>query len=408
MHLAVSLGMPVIDIDAHFEPAESWLDEFPALRDELPERFPTDDPRFTMRSPEMFAYFVTDDLLRGVPKGRRMPIERLVTDGMREKYDPDRGPEAGYPGSDQHQHLLGTADRVRWLDEQGIDVQNVISGTGYTLARAIDDPGLAMAALEAINTWMSDRLADAGGRLMLSVNLRYEDLDWAIAELTRMRARGSRTFLMKSEPTGDVPPNHPDYDRFWSAVVELGMIPIVHVGLSPGIYHPAWANTDDPALIRVISVLQPAQQAHVFLTALVLGGVFERHPDLTVVFAEHGIDWIIGATLRLDGIAMPGVSPLLLGEYRLPLTPAEYIRRNVRVTPLPAPHELPLTTLQFLPEIPIFSSDYPHFEGSGDPTGHYAKELASLDDDTKASFLGDNLAACFARMGDPILEPARG
>jgi predicted TIM-barrel fold metal-dependent hydrolase len=400
--------MPVIDIDSHFEPAEDWLDEFPALRAKLPERFPTDDPRFVMRSPEMFAYFVTDDLLRGVSKERRMPIERLVTDGMRQKYDPNRGPDAGYPGSDQHQHLLDPADRLRWLDAQGIDVQNVISGTGYTLARAIDDPALGMAALEAVNTWMTDRLADSDGRLVFAANLRYENLDWAIGELTRMRARGCRTFLFKSEPTGDVPPNHPDYDRFWSAVVDLGMIPIVHVGLSPAVYHPAWANTDDPALIRVISVLQPAQQAHVFLTAMVLGGVFERHPNLTVVFAEHGIDWIIGATLRLDGIAMPGVSPLLLGEYRLPLTPAEYIRRNVRVTPLPVPHELPLTTLQFLPEIPVFSSDYPHFEGSGDPVGHYAKELATLDDDVRASFLGDNLAACFDRMGDPILEPARG
>jgi predicted TIM-barrel fold metal-dependent hydrolase len=399
------LGVPVIDIDAHFEPTADWLDEFPGLRDRLPARFPTHDPRFSMRSPEMFAWFVTDDLLRGVPASRRMPIERLVTDGMRSKYDPDRGPEAGYVGSDQHQELVGATlgGRVRWLDEQGIDVQNVISGTGYTLARAIDDPALGMDALEAVNTWMSDGVDDAGGRLIAAVTLRYEDLDWAIGELTRMRARGSRTFLMKSEPTGDVPPNHPAYDRFWSAVTDLGMIPIVHVGLSPAIYHPAWANTDDPALIRVISVLQPAQQAHVFLTAMVLGGVFERHPALTVVFAEHGIDWVIAATLRLDGIAMPGVSPLLLGDYRLPLTPAEYVRRNVRVTPLPVAHELPTTALQFLPEVPVFSSDYPHFEGSGDPMGHYSTELASLPGEARASFFGENLAACFARMGDPLV-----
>ena len=41
-----------------------------------------------------------------------MGIERMVTEGMREKYDPDRGPEAGYPGSDQHQELRGTAGRL--------------------------------------------------------------------------------------------------------------------------------------------------------------------------------------------------------------------------------------------------------------------------------------------------------
>ena len=45
--------------------------------------------------------------------------------------------------------------------------------------------------------------------------------------------------LLPSEPTGDTPPNHPDYDRLWSAVTDLGMVPIVHVGLSPAIYHPS-------------------------------------------------------------------------------------------------------------------------------------------------------------------------
>ncbi|HZR13160.1 MAG TPA: amidohydrolase family protein [Acidimicrobiia bacterium] len=395
-------GRFVIDVDSHFEPTADWLDEFPALKARLPQRFPTDDPRFVMRSPEMFAYFVSDDLLRGVPREKRMPIDRLVTDGMRAIYADDRGPEVGYPGSDQHQYMVDTAARVRWLDAQGIDVQNVISGVGYTLVRAISDPVLGMEALEAVNTWLSDRAAETNGRLMTAVNVRFEDLHWAVRELTRMRARGSRVFLMPSEPTGDTPPNHPDYDRLWSAVTDLGMVPLVHVGLSPARYHPAWANTDDPALIRVISVLQPYQQALVFLNAMVLGGVFERHPKLTVVFAEHGIDWITPATFRMDALATPGLSPLLLGEYRLPLTPAEYVRRNVRVTPLPVAHESPVGTLEVLPEIPVFSSDYPHFEGSGDPMGHYATALASVPEEQRESFLGANIAACFSRMGDPL------
>ena len=395
--------MTVIDIDSHFEPTKDWLDEFPSLKAQMPEQLPTDDPRFpiTGGSPEMFAYFVSDDLLRGVPRDRRMPMDRLVTKGMRDKYDPNRGPEVGYPGSEQHQPMVDIGGRIAWMDEQGIDIQNIISGTGYTLVRAIKEPELGMAALEAVNTWLSDR-ASVSHRLMIAALLRYEDLEWAIGELTRMRSRGSRTFLFPSEPTGDVPPNHPSYDRFWSAVTDLGMVPIVHVGLSPAIYHPAWANTNDPALIRVISVLQPFQQALVFLNAMVLGGVFERHPKLTIIFAEHGIDWITPATQRMDALASPGLSPLLVGEYKLPMTPGEYVRRNIRVTPLPVPHDSPVATLLALPEVPIFSSDYPHFEGSNDPVGHYSKELAPLAPDVRASFLGDNLAACFARMGDAV------
>jgi len=395
-------AIPVIDIDAHFEPETDWLDDFPQLRDDLPSLYPTDDPRFAMATPEMFAWFVSDDLLRGVPRENRMPMDRLVTDGMRALYDPNRGPEVGYPGSDQHLELTETRSRLAWMDDQGIDLQNVISGTAYTLARAIADPILGRRALEAVNTWMSERLSDASGRLMLAATVRYDDLDWTISELTRMRDRGSRAFLLPSEPTGSVPPNHPDYDTLWSAVTDLGMMPIVHVGLSPAIFHPAWANTDDPAIIRVVSVLQPYQQALVFLNAMVLGGVFERHPTLTVLFAEHGIDWITPATFRMDAMAKPGLSPLLIGTYKWPLSPAEYVGRNIRVTPLPVAHELPNATLEFLPEVPVFSSDYPHFEGSGNPIGHYDKELASITDAARSSFLGGNLAECFARMGDPI------
>jgi predicted TIM-barrel fold metal-dependent hydrolase len=174
------------------------------------------------------------------------------------------------------------------------------------------------------------------------------------------------------------------------------------VGLSPAIYHPAWANTDDPALVRVISVLQPTQQALVFLNAMVFSGVFERHPKLTIVFAEHGMDWINSATARMDALATSGASPTLLGEYRLPHTPGEYVARNIRVTPLPVQHDSPVGTLETRPTIPIFSSDYPHFEGNPDPIGHYQKTLAPLPSETRAAFLGENLAHCFARMGDPI------
>ncbi|NUU22132.1 MAG: hypothetical protein HOV68_11555, partial [Streptomycetaceae bacterium] len=48
--------MAVIDVDAHFEPARDWLDQFPKLRDRLPAMLPDDDPEFAPNTPEHFAY----------------------------------------------------------------------------------------------------------------------------------------------------------------------------------------------------------------------------------------------------------------------------------------------------------------------------------------------------------------
>jgi hypothetical protein len=53
----------------------------------------------------------------------------------------------------------------------------------------------------------------------------------------------------------------------------------------------------------------------------------------------------------------------------------------------------------------VFSSDYPHLEGNDDPINLYGSELDAVDERLRTSFLGANIEACFARMGDPL--PAR-
>jgi predicted TIM-barrel fold metal-dependent hydrolase len=394
----------IVDVDAHFEPPENWVDEFPGLGDRLPPLLPESDPRLPrgVNTPEAFGFFISDDLLRNVPVDQRMPMERLVTDGMRAIYDPEQSKSLGYEGATMTCEMTDVAARLKWMDAQGITKQNAISGTGYTLARTIDDPVLGREVLQSLNTWMTEQAAPHIDRVMPVTNLRYEDLDWVVAEMTRMRERGSRAFLISSEPVNGVPPTSRAFDKVWDAAVELGMIALLHIGLAPAMIHPGWANTDNPSVIRLLSVMQPAQSAHVLLNALIIDGVFERHPKLTVLMSELGIDWLAPAVDYVDMMAMPGVSPLVLGEYNLPLTPKEYVRRNVRISPLPAPHQSPVALLEQLPEVVVFSSDYPHFEGSGDPVAHYEKTLVDLDDDARNRFLHGNIEASYAMTGDPL------
>jgi predicted TIM-barrel fold metal-dependent hydrolase len=232
--------------------------------------------------------------------------------------------------------------------------------------------------------------------------LRYDDIDWAVRELRRTRARGSRAFLVSSEPAGGIPPSAPGFDPVWAAATELGMVPLLHIGMSPAMIHPGWADLEDPGLIRLLSILQPAQSAEIYLTALVMGGVFERHPDLTILISELGIDWLPRLAEKLDSMTSAGASPLVLGDYRLSLSPSEFILRNVRVSPLPAPHQVPLRLMSHLPGVAVFSSDYPHFEGNGEPVPYYEEVLADLDADVRDAFLGGSILEAYERMGDPL------
>lgn len=391
----------IIDVDAHVEPAPGWLDDFPDLAARLPSLLPDTDPRFALGTAEMFAWFVSDDLLRGVPPAERMPIDRLVNPAIDFLFT-EEAQGLTFAGADQYAPLVDPAARIAWMDAQGIAKQNLISGGGYTLARAIEDPGLSRDAVQAVNTWMTDAVGEHRDRLLPVACLRFDDIDWAVAELRRVRERGSRTFLISSEPAAGIPPSSPDFDPVWAAATELGMVPLLHIGMSPAMLHPGWANVEDPGLIRLLSVLQPSQSAEIFLTAVVIGGVFERHPDLTILISELGIDWLPDLAEKLDGMAAGGASPLVLGAYDLPLSPSEYIRRNVRISPLPAAHQSPVELLERLPGVAVFSSDFPHFEGNGEPLPYYRDLLADVDDEVRLGFLGGSIEEAYERMGDPL------
>jgi predicted TIM-barrel fold metal-dependent hydrolase len=390
----------IIDVDAHAEPADGWLNAFPHLRERMPAMLPVDDPQFPSerRSADLFAWFIAADLQQGRPIGQRMSARQLLTPFIEMIYS-NSGLPIPYEGANQH-WALDAPQRVAWLDKEGIDVQNLISGAAYSLARAIADPVLAMDAVSAANHWMVDQVGEHIDRLKPVVTLCFDDIDRAISELTTMRGRGCRTFLVSGAPVGDIPPFHPTFDRLWAAAVDLGMMPLLHVGMGPASYHPGWANTDDPGLIKRIATAMSYQAAPMMINGMVFGGVFERHPNLTLLISEFGIDWFDFTVRSLDSRGV--VAAPFLGDYSLPLSPLEYVRRNVRVSPLPSDSQSPLALLENYPDCAVFSSDYPHIEGNGSPMEHYSKVFADADPAVRERFLGGTIAEGFARMGDAL------
>ena len=61
-----------------------------------------------------------------------------------------------------------------------------------------------------------------------------------------------------------------------------------------------------------------------------------------------------------------------------------------------------LDVLAQLPEMVLFSSDYPHQEGNAEPIALYGDRLGRLDPDLRARFMGGTIEECYARTGDPL------
>jgi predicted TIM-barrel fold metal-dependent hydrolase len=399
----------VIDIDSHFEPGDDWLQPYP----ELAARLPRLDPA------QLAVHAIVGDLLRDVPAAERPSASELVPPGMATLFGQEKADEAErrrgvaedvpeFEGKNQFQ-IANAQARVDWLDEQGIDLQNVICLQGVAYALFLDDRSLREDVLRTANTWLGETCAEAKGRLLPVAALDYEDLDFAVAELERMRRLGSRIFLIPAYPVAGVPPAHPSWDRVWEAAVSLGMTPMLHTGFERMNFDPGWANLGgDTTLMRMVCSAHRHVAPTTLLNALIYSGVFERFPTLTLLLAEVGTGWLPFMMREIDDRVSP-ISKLFLGDSNLPMKPSEYLARNVKATPLDGGNDHPI--LQIIEELPdemiVFSSDFPHFEGFTDPIGHYRQTLAGWPEKRIDRFLGGTIADVYARMGDPIVFDRR-
>jgi predicted TIM-barrel fold metal-dependent hydrolase len=383
--------MPVIDVDCHFD--------IPLTRDNHPlakfrDRFPTAN--------QFLADAGTGDLLRNTPAESRPPEEILAL--FLPEENRSSGEQATEPGAHEPRFPLLTLEtRLAWFDKIGIDHAFLNPG-GYGFLCSWLGPDAGEAARRC-NDFLADQLGEHTDRLIPVSLIDWHDLDAAVAELQRMRARGSRAYWLRAEAFNGMSPAHPDWDRVWSATTDLGMVPILHVGNAEARFDGGWGNAGWEleggaglgGFFRFANSIRH-HSAELMLAAMIYGGVFGRNPKLTVLTEELGVAWLPAFIARCDSLSHPAM------PWSWEQTPGEMVRRNVRSTPLPGLgdgnvlegliHELPQTL--------VFSSDYPHGEGNADPIALYEPALSSIDPALRASFLGDNMADVFARMGDPL------
>ena len=130
---------------------------------------------------------------------------------------------------------------------------------------------------------------------------------------------------------------------------------------APGIHLPKIGVDRFDNYIQVHCVSFPFDQMSA-MTALVSGGVFDRHPGLRVAFLEAGADGCPGSS-SASTEHFESRGDWIAGGWKRP--PAEYVAAgNVRVTCEPDEETLPTVVEALGDECVMFASDYPHWDGA--------------------------------------------
>jgi predicted TIM-barrel fold metal-dependent hydrolase len=286
--------------------------------------------------------------------------------------------------------------RIAELEADGI-VADVIfpDGSQDNAApfQAAEGPGAVGAdhELQAVGAWAYNRwLADFCGRhpsRHAGVALvTIHDVKEAVEQVRWARRHGLRGVLLPAG-VGALPfYHHPRYEPLWAACAELRLPLHTHVGSAT----PDYGELPGSGALFAYESLW---FSHRPLWFLIWGGVFERHPELRVVFAEQGADWVPDTLRIMDNMYL---HMFRQEQRRLSKKPSEYWSRHCFVEAMFLSRREARMRDRIGVENMLWGSDYPHYEGSWPRSRELiAGALAEVPELEARAILAENAAALY-------------
>lgn len=295
------------------------------------------------------------------------------------------------------------AERSRVLDVLGFDAQLVFGTFGTLLYKAGSELDLYVGT-SAFNRAIADFCAN-DPRLLAVANVPLSDPANAAAAAKEAIENGCAAVLVPSTAAGNLAPTHPDLDPFWDTLAQSDTPFVLHVGGGGRGINPAFHNNAMPVSdhlgggenIRSKDYLAIHHSPEVFLGALVLDGLFDRFPTLRGGCIEQGAVWVPSWLRHLDG-ALRSFRRTEEPLSRLTMKPSEYVQKHLKFTPFPG-EPVGWMIEQAGADLFLFSSDYPHPEGTTDPLGKFEAALPGVSDGDRRKFFSGNFEEM---MGGPF------
>jgi len=300
-------------------------------------------------------------------------------------------------------------ERKAALDDLGFQRQLVFSTFSASQYLHHDDMDVRYGGIRAHNRAMS-AFCGNDSRLIAAGQLSLTDPVRCVAEMSEGVRLGCGAFWIPGMPVGDKSPGHPDFDVVWQAFCDLNVPFLLHVGPNSPTKIASYENNGRPRPkditgaeggenLRVRDFMLLSIGPQQFLTALVFDGVFERFPRLRGGVIELGAGWVPEYLRSLD-LSQKIFKRTDPSVEALPLRASDYIRRAVKFTPFPG-EDVGRLIRDAGAELFMFSSDYPHPEGTDDPIGRFERTFDGITEEAKNKFYSENFQELMASAKTP-------
>lgn len=240
------------------------------------------------------------------------------------------------------------------------------------------------------NAYTVERLGRTGGRSVpVGIFSNWWDPQAAERAMQQIVDLGFKTFMLPNNPGKDLNGKELSYadehfDRLWALVNEAGLPVCFHIGEAIDIDRRGGVGAAN--MVLTAPFRRPFGQ-------LVFGGVFDRHPNLKVVFAEGGIAWVPPALQDAEALYDNFVNGEVLD--RIAHRPSHYWRKHCFATF--QNDRLGLSQIDLIgADRVLWASDFPHSEGS---YGYGRTSMKAVVDavgaDRARLILGENAIALF-------------
>ena len=269
--------------------------------------------------------------------------------------------------------MLAPAARVEKLDQWDVRSSILYVGEMVALTSYYEEPEPAYEMFNAYNRWMLDQWTfNYKDRIYPTPFISLMDLDKACEQVKWVIDNGARAILMPMGPVHGRAPAHAAHDRFWSLVNEAKLRVVFHIGetLYMRDHMKVWGEAMQQPRLRMSAFLwmhgyseRPVIET---LSSFVFYNFFERFPNIKIMSAENGAEWVPAMLVKMDKVrGMARGGPWPCGQ--LKERPSTIFKQNIGVVAYPEDNIKLMIEQTGSADWIFMGSDYPHAEGVEEP-----------------------------------------